>query len=74
MTFARTFKAVLVIGLLAGSGPGTAFAQAIKKVPDSREQIIFSYAPVVKLAAPAVVNVYVHQRVRRDSAFSNPYA
>ena len=43
--------------------------KAVKKVPESREQIVFSYAPVVKLAAPAVVNVYVRQRVRRDSRF-----
>ncbi len=71
MTLARTFKAVLVIGLIAGSGAESAIAQALRKVPESREQIVFSYAPVVKLAAPAVVNVYVHQRVRRNSASNN---
>ncbi len=69
---ARIIKTVLVLGLLTGSAPEIVLAQAVKKVPDSREQIVFSYAPVVKLAAPAVVNVYVHQRVRRDSTFNNP--
>ena len=72
MKLAPMLKAVCVIGLLAGSGSESASAQALRKVPESREQIIFSYAPVVKLAAPAVVNVYVRQRVRRDSAFNNP--
>ena len=72
MKLAPMLKAVCVIGLLAGSGSDSASAQALRKVPESREQIIFSYAPVVKLAAPAVVNVYVRQRVRRDSAFNNP--
>ncbi len=71
MKIAPTLKAVLVLGLLTGLC-GEAQAQAVKKVPDSREQVTYSYAPVVKLAAPAVVNVYVHQRARRDSAFSNP--
>ncbi len=66
MKLAPMLKAVCVIGLLAGSWSESASAQALRKVPESREQIIFSYAPVVKLAAPAVVNVYVHQRVRRD--------
>ncbi len=72
MKLRATFRAVVVLGLLAGSGFGGASAQALKKAPDNREQITFSYAPVVKIAAPAVVNVYVRQRVRRDSAFNNP--
>jgi Do/DeqQ family serine protease len=63
--------AVLVLGLLAGSLQGAA-AQALKKAPEGREGIVYSYAPIVKTAAPAVVNVYVRQRVRRDSPFNNP--
>lgn len=72
MKFAHTLNAVFVLCLLAVSSPDAAFAQAVRRVPDSREQIIFSYAPVVKLAAPAVVNVYVHQHARHDPAFRNP--
>jgi Do/DeqQ family serine protease len=72
MKFATAVKVLCVTGLLFGVGAGSAFAQAVKKAPESREQITFSYAPVVKLAAPAVVNVYVRQRLRQDPAFSNP--
>jgi Do/DeqQ family serine protease len=64
-------RAVVVLGLLAAFAHG-AEAQAVKKAPESREQVVYSYAPVVKMAAPAVVNVYVRQRVRRDSVFNNP--
>lgn len=40
-------------------------------VPASREGVQQSFAPVVKQAAPAVVNVYVRSRVQ---AFSSPFA
>jgi Do/DeqQ family serine protease len=60
------------VAMLAAAGGG-ALAQATKKVPETKEQIRFSYAPVVKRAAPAVVNVYVRQRVRQGPAFSNPF-
>jgi Do/DeqQ family serine protease len=64
-------RAVVLLALLAGLAHGVP-AQALKKAPESREQVVYSYAPVVKMAAPAVVNVYVRQRVRRDSPFNNP--
>ncbi|MBS0252878.1 MAG: Do family serine endopeptidase [Proteobacteria bacterium] len=49
----------------------TASAQE-KMAPPSREAIQYSYAPIVKKAAPAVVNVYVRSRVRTfDSPFAN---
>src|SRR5262245_56598639 len=35
-----------------------------KVVPHNRGDLTFSYAPVVKKAAPAVVNVYVRSRTR----------
>lgn len=42
--------------------------------PQSRSDILQSFAPVVKLAAPAVVNVYVRQRVQvRSPLFSDPF-
>jgi S1-C subfamily serine protease len=40
-------------------------------VPRNREQARFSYAPVVKTVTPAVVNVYVRQRVQQVSPFMN---
>jgi Do/DeqQ family serine protease len=41
------------------------------EVPPSRETAIYSFAPVVKKAAPAVVNVYVRARVQ---TFVSPFA
>lgn len=39
-------------------------ALAQRTVPDSREQITLSFAPVVKRASPAVVNIYTQRTVR----------
>src|SRR3990172_5990669 len=54
---------------------GTAFdrpARAQKReVPPSREVTQYSFAPIVRKAAPAVVNVYVRRRVQ---AFNSPFA
>lgn len=41
-----------------------------REVPRSREQIRYSFAPIVDKAAPAVVNVYVSSRVR---TFASPF-
>ncbi|MDH3580871.1 MAG: Do family serine endopeptidase [Hyphomicrobiales bacterium] len=53
--------------------PADTFAQAQTTiVPKSQAQIRLSYAPIVKRAAPAVVNVYVRRLVRqRVSPFFN---
>jgi Do/DeqQ family serine protease len=64
-------KALIVSGIIFAATPALVFAETAKKVPESKEQITFSYSPVVKRAAPAVVNVYVRQRVRQG--FSNPF-
>jgi Do/DeqQ family serine protease len=71
MKLTPAVKAILLWGLLFALEPAAVFAQPLKKTPEAREQITFSYAPVVKRAAPAVVNVYVRQRVRQG--FSNPF-
>src|SRR5689334_25106922 len=42
-----------------------------KEVPASREAAQYSFAPIVKKAAPAVVNVYVRARVQ---TFVSPFA
>jgi serine protease Do len=56
--------------LLAVAVPGVATAQA----PASREQIRLSFAPIVKKAAPAVVNVYSRRVVRaRSPLFDDPF-
>jgi len=42
-----------------------------RQLPPSRAAVQYSYAPIVKKAAPAVVNVYVRSRVR---TFASPFA
>jgi len=43
-----------------------------RQVPPSREVVQFSFAPIVRATAPAVVNVYVRSRVQvQNSPFAN---
>jgi Do/DeqQ family serine protease len=42
-----------------------------REVPPSREMVQYSFSPIVRKAAPAVVNVYVQRRVQ---AFNSPFA
>ena len=54
--------------------PGASVPMALaetKVVPPTREAAQFSYAPIVRKAAPAVVNVYVRSRVQ---TFNSPFA
>ncbi len=71
MKLPAAFKALLVLAVLLAAEPAAVPAQPAKKTPDSKDQITFSYAPLVKRAAPAVVNVYVRARVRQGQA-ANP--
>lgn len=52
--------------------PAAALAQT---VPTSREQVRYSYAPVVKQTAPAVVNIYTKRVVRQAASplLSDPF-
>ncbi len=49
--------------------------ETLRQVPESREQIKFSYAPLVKSIAPAVVNVYAARQVqqRRSPFAGDPF-
>lgn len=74
MTTQRRWRArpvlVLVVGL-AGLAPAPAEAQR-REVPPSRAAAQYSFAPIVRQAAPAVVNVYVRSRVKvARSPFAN---
>jgi Do/DeqQ family serine protease len=64
---------VLCLGIGLAGGPGEAVAQA-RAVPESRAQVQLSFAPIVKRAAPAVVNVYGARRVvrPRNPLFDDP--
>jgi Do/DeqQ family serine protease len=62
--------AAAIFGCTAIIVAGSA-ALAQKEVPPSLPGLQYSYAPTVKKAAPAVVNVYVRSRVR---AVASPFA
>ena len=69
MALTRVVMAVLV---LAGAGLAADPVTAQRREPPpTREAAQFSFAPIVKKAAPAVVNVYVRARV---STFVSPFA
>ena len=75
--FTPVFVSTLIAGLVSGffvvSAP---MALAKKKVPASQMQIQLSFAPLVKQAAPAVVNIYtrrVVQQVVRSPLFDDPF-
>ena len=53
---------VVLLGLLVPALPTQARAQT--EVPDSREQIKLSYAPVVRQVSPAVVNIYTRTVIK----------
>ncbi len=70
----ETLFAALVSAVFLFVG-ASAPAGARKAVPQSAEQVMFSFAPVVKKAKPAVVNVYAKKivRVRRSPLFDDPF-
>jgi Do/DeqQ family serine protease len=61
----RIVGALVGVAIFASPISPPAFAQARRVVPESAEGMKQSFAPVVKRAAPAVVNVYVSRRVRQ---------
>jgi Do/DeqQ family serine protease len=68
------FRALLMGLVVALGAAGPADAQvlpAAKAPPPSREIAQYSFAPIVRTAAPAVVNVYVRSRVK---TFNSPFA
>ena len=66
------FAALTLAGLLALPGAGPARAEGpMRIVPSNQQQLIFSYAPVVKKVAPAVVNVYAAKVVQRQNPLFN---
>ena len=61
--------ALLASTMLAGVPSSPAFAQD-RQVPETRQQVSLSFAPVVKKTAPSVVNVYGARIERRPQ---NPF-
>ncbi|TNE63328.1 MAG: Do family serine endopeptidase [Alphaproteobacteria bacterium] len=68
-------KLTVLTAVMLTAGSFTASAQDIERaVPESQTQIQLSYAPLVREAAPAVVNIYTKQIVRaqRSALFDDP--
>jgi Do/DeqQ family serine protease len=66
-SFIRTAITALALCTVIAAAP----AQE-REAPPTREALQYSYAPIVKKATPAVVNVYVRSRVRTQvSPFAN---
>jgi Do/DeqQ family serine protease len=66
---------VCAMAVTAGTAaPGVARADMGKQVPLSNSEVTLSFAPVVKKAAPAVVNVYASRtdKVQRNPLFDDP--
>jgi Do/DeqQ family serine protease len=66
-TLQRHIKGTLVFGLLiviAALSP--IVSQAEKVVPDHPSQVEYSYAPLIKKVAPAVVNIYTRRTIRQS--------
>jgi Do/DeqQ family serine protease len=61
--------------LMAAAASAQDAGAELRKVPPvSRESLVYSYSGVVKKAAPAVVNVYVHSaRRQRSPFFEDPF-
>jgi len=71
----RYFEAVYVVlitALISGFAALPVAAQTTI-VPKSSAQIRLSYAPIVKRASPAVVNVLVRKRTQRQPRFNDPF-
>lgn len=69
LVLASAAAAIFVVSLLMR--PVTPVFAQEKVAPPSREAIQYSYAPIVRKAAPAVVNVYVRTHVQ---TFASPFA
>ena len=68
-SIAALLAAALLGGLLSALAWQPARAQS-KALPESREQVMLSFAPLVKSVDPAVVNIYTKTRVSQRPRFS----
>ncbi|WP_262691220.1 Do family serine endopeptidase [Kordiimonas aestuarii] len=64
---------IALVGSLASAGSAQDY-QTERVVPQTSAQVQLSYAPIVREAAPAVVNIYTKQvvRSRRSALFDDP--
>lgn len=64
--------AVMILALGAFTGP--TFGETPRRLPESQGEVLLSFAPVVKKAQPAVVNVYASRTEKRprNPLFDDP--
>ena len=70
------FYSLFTIKLVALMLAGSVVAAAEKQVPSSKAEVQFSFAPLVKNTAPAVVNIYARKIVRQRGhtpLFDDPF-
>jgi Do/DeqQ family serine protease len=66
----KSFVVYCLLLVMLAASISLSFAQEEKTVPQSRAAMTQSFAPIVKKAAPAVVNIYTKRRVQQ--AEENP--
>lgn len=73
ITLVKSAAALALLSALTLGGVEPTAAEP-RQVPQSREDVSLSFAPVVKKAAPAVVNVYASrtEKVQRNPLFDDP--
>ena len=64
----------LTVSFLLMPGPSGASAEPLRQVPQAQNDVLLSFAPVVKKAQPAVVNVYASRTDKRprNPLFDDP--
>ena len=76
MTMTRIGRVVLLAAVLAPALGGAAPAGEDKRLPSGRAEMQLSFAPLVKRAAPAVVNIYAKRVVKSAPVspfFNDPF-
>lgn len=69
----KTFGLIVTcLGLICGSVP--AMAQQSTTIPQNVQQMQLTFAPLVKKAAPAVVNIYAKLLVKEQMRLISPFA
>jgi Do/DeqQ family serine protease len=73
--FAIAFSLAIATAAAMPARAQDTITQLDKAVPKSRADVKLSYAPIVKRAAPAVVNVYVRSRTQQQVSpfFNDPF-
>ena len=65
-------RLAISLAMICATGLGTAPASAqLEVAPDTKQQIQLTFAPVVRQAAPAVVNIYT-KKISRSNMFDDP--